>query len=695
MSKINILVVDDRPEGILAVQAVLNDPEYNLITASSGSEALKCLLSNEFAVILMDVQMPIMNGFDTAEMIKTREKSRDIPIIFMSAINQDEAYVYQGYKVGAVDYLLKPFDPFVLRSKVAVFVNLYRQSKLIQDQAQQLFEKEVLSHAQSIDKLEIESLKRYQHLANAIPEIVCRFHSDGSTEYFNKSWYTYTGLIPSESLGLEWQSHIHPEDFKVWKEAFSKNDSDIIFQGEARIKNRLGSYRWHLWRMEAETHSPDEEAHCWIGTAIDIEERKRSEDTQRFLAEAGSLLVSSLNFEENLKKIASLSIPYIADWCCINLLDNNDELRILAIAHSDPSKSYTVERLIREYDASPQSSIGARKVAQTGIKEVYETVNHELLKYLAVDSEHFNMARELDNSSAIIIPLKVQSTTIGVITFAFSHSRRHYDKKYIDIIEELSRRIALSYENSRLYELSQQAIQVRNDFLSIASHELNTPITSLKMQLQMTQRMLNSASGEMAVEKFSKQIASSVSHTDRLINLVQVLLDVSRIQSGRFSFNFEPFKFDDLIREIKHQQNHLLGQAKCELDIECDQSLEVSWDKTRIEQVLTNLLTNVMKYAPGKISLNVSKAGDDVHIRFKDFGPGIPKNKVDKIFDRFERATSDASVGGLGLGLYIVKEIIEGHRGKIDVATGEGKGTEFSIKLPQKCAQDSSPGHMH
>jgi PAS domain S-box-containing protein len=694
MSKINILVVDDRPEGILAVQAVLTDPEYNLITASSGSDALKSLLSNDFAVILMDVQMPIMNGFDTAEMIKTREKSRDIPIIFMSAINQDEAYVYQGYKVGAVDYLLKPFDPFVLRSKVAVFVNLYRQNKLIQDQAQQLFEKEVLSHAQSIDKLEIESLKRYQHLANAIPEIVCRFYADGSTEYFNKSWYTYTGLIPSESLGLEWQSHIHPEDLHAWKAAFSKSEKDVIFKGEARIKNRLGSYRWHLWRMEAETHSPDEDTQCWIGTAIDIEDRKRSEDTQRFLAEAGSLLVSSLNFEENLKQIAELSIPYIADWCCINLLDSNDNLRILASAHSDPSKSYTVERLIREYDASPQSSIGARKVAQTGIKEVYETLNHELLKYLAVDSEHYNMAKELDNSSAIIIPLKVQEQTIGVITFAFSHSRRHYDQKYIDVTEELSRRIALSYENSRLYELSQQAIQVRNDFLSIASHELNTPITSLKMQLQMTQRILKSNIGDMPIEKFGKQIASSVSHTDRLINLVQVLLDVSRIQSGKFAFNFEAFKIDELIKEIKSQQNHLLGQASCELDVLCEPGLEVNWDKTRIEQVLTNLITNVMKYAPGKISLSVSKDGEDVHIKFKDFGPGIPKNKVDKIFDRFERATSDASVGGLGLGLYIVKEIIEGHQGRIDVETGEGKGTEFTIHLPMKCAHDRDHGHI-
>ncbi len=137
-AKTNILLVDDRPENLLALEAVLGELGQNLITASSGAEALKWVLLEDFAVILLDVQMPGMSGLETAQLIKQRDKSRHIPIIFITAIDQDAPHVFQGYSVGAVDYLFKPFDPEILRSKVAVFVDLARKNMRIQQQAAEL-----------------------------------------------------------------------------------------------------------------------------------------------------------------------------------------------------------------------------------------------------------------------------------------------------------------------------------------------------------------------------------------------------------------------------------------------------------------------------------------------------------------------------------------------------------------------------
>ena len=136
--RVNILLVDDRPENLLALEAILEPLSQNLIRANSGPEALKRVLEMDFATILLDVQMPGMNGFEVAEIIKSRERSRTIPIIFLSAINKEEAYVFKGYAMGAVDYVFKPFNPDVLRMKVAVFVDLFIKQREVSRQAELL-----------------------------------------------------------------------------------------------------------------------------------------------------------------------------------------------------------------------------------------------------------------------------------------------------------------------------------------------------------------------------------------------------------------------------------------------------------------------------------------------------------------------------------------------------------------------------
>ncbi len=170
--RVKILLVDDRAENLLALEAILEPLGQELVCAHSGEEALKCVLQHDLAVILLDVQMPEMNGFDVAQIIKSREKSRFIPIIFLSAINKEDSYVFKGYSMGAVDYVFKPFNPDVLRSKVAVFVDLYLKQEQLRRQSELLAESErrelELQHRAELLESEAKSAAQLAELNNQL-----------------------------------------------------------------------------------------------------------------------------------------------------------------------------------------------------------------------------------------------------------------------------------------------------------------------------------------------------------------------------------------------------------------------------------------------------------------------------------------------------------------------------------------------
>ena len=171
-SKVRVLLVDDRPENLLSLEATLLSPDYELVKVSSGGDALRYLLNNECAIILLDVQMPGMDGYETADLIKRDPKLEDIPIIFLTAINTDPGYVARGYKVGAVDYMSKPIVPEYLRAKVAVFAQLHRAKEKIIEQQQQLREHEAKEQRRRLAELELVSLRREQALHRRYRELV-------------------------------------------------------------------------------------------------------------------------------------------------------------------------------------------------------------------------------------------------------------------------------------------------------------------------------------------------------------------------------------------------------------------------------------------------------------------------------------------------------------------------------------------
>ena len=290
LERVDILIVDDRLDGLIALEAVLNSPRLNLVRAQSGREALGLIGQHDFAVILLDVQMPELDGFETALLIRQNEKYRFTPIIFVTAINKDDKYIYKGYEAGAVDYIFKPFEPQILRSKVGFFVDLFLKSKQLQAQADMIRESERRERYLKLAELEVESLKRYRNLADSIPHMIWRARIDGSLDYFNKVWTDYTGLTQEQSAGSGWQSAIHIDDLsdflKTWLQSMSTRQP---FEIECRIRKSTGEMRWHWVRAVPEMRRK-EEVVAWLGSCTDIHDRKI---TEMKLMEAEKVAVSA------------------------------------------------------------------------------------------------------------------------------------------------------------------------------------------------------------------------------------------------------------------------------------------------------------------------------------------------------------------------------------------------------------------
>jgi len=232
----------------------------------------------------------------------------------------------------------------------------------------------------------------------------------------------------------------------------------------------------------------------------------------------------------------------------------------------------------------------------------------------------------------------------------------------------------------------QKALKSRDDFMSIASHELKTPLTSLKMQLQLLERQRNKIGDEsaMASDKMDRFLGQADRSVERIIHLVNDMLDISRMATGKLSLKIERENLSDLIREVTDRMMPLLEVVSSKLELDIEGEYYCQMDRFRIEQVITNLLTNAAKYAPEcPVYLHVRKDGRGmVAVTVKDQGPGIEEEHQKRIFERFERATDQTGISGLGLGLYISKEIIEMHHGRIKVESSAGKGSSFTFTLP-------------
>jgi PAS domain S-box-containing protein len=448
----SILLVDDRRENLLALEATLDPLGHRLVSVTSGTAALKELLLGDFACILLDVQMPEIDGFALAELIKQRERSAHIPILFVTAISTEERHVFEGYSAGAVDYIFKPVDPGILRSKVSVFVELWDKNRQLREQSDQLLEQELTA-------LERASEERYRALADAMPQIVWQAGVDGGATYFNRRWFEFTGMAPEEAGPNAWTKVVHPDDLPV---AMSRREETLrsgdTFEVEYRFRAADGTYRWHLGRA-VPIRDRRGEIELWVGTATDIHDRKLIEEQRAFLIAAGDELSRTLDYRESLANVAALAATELADWCSVHMVEADGSIAEVALAHRDPAKLTFARELQERYRHDPEAATGVPAVIRCAEPELVPEIPDELLRAAATDELHYDLIAQLGLSSYLCVPLRGRDGVLGAITFAASAGGRRFGADDLKLAEELARRATMAIENARLYRETEERAQ--------------------------------------------------------------------------------------------------------------------------------------------------------------------------------------------------------------------------------------------
>lgn len=526
-----------------------------------------------------------------------------------------------------------------------------------------------------------ESGALFRQLAETIPHIVYQFNRKGSIEYMNKKWFEYTGASQSDPNTLEsYYSYIHPDDLlkviPIWKQARKKGES---YEVEYRLKRHDGIYRWHISRSSPIKNTKDNIMH-WFGTVTDIDDRKRAENNLRYLAKASKVLSSSLDVKTTLDNIAKLAVPEIADCCSVDILNEKGGLEQVAIVHKNPKKLKWAKILREKYPHDMNAPYGLPKVIRTGKAEFYPSIPDTLLLKVARDKQHHKLLRNIGCTSSIIVPLFRKGKCVGGITFSIHDSTWQYTESDVKMAQELAARASLALDNAWLYKGSQDAITLRDNFISVASHELKTPVTSVKIFTQILQQHVE----QIGDKKAKKHLEKMYKQLNKLTELIYDLLNVSKIQAGRMEFKQKLFDFDESVKEMIWILQE--GETKHKLIIHGKTNKKVYADEDRIGQVLSNLIANAIKYSPDadKVFVHLSSDEKNVYVCVEDFGIGMAREHMGKIFERFYRVfdTTDKTFPGLGIGLYISSEIVRRHHGKLWVESDIGKGSRFYFSLP-------------
>ncbi|MCY1018773.1 AAA family ATPase [Pyxidicoccus sp. MSG2] len=412
---------------------------------------------------------------------------------------------------------------------------------------------------------------------------------------------------------------------------------------------------------------------------VEVRERRKAEATVRFLAESGLALAESLDLELTLAKATRMVVPFLADWCMFIVAEDDGRVRVAASAHADPEKEVGMRELLAKYPPDWNSPASIMGVLRTGRPLLRAELTAEVLAEAGQGPEYVTGILSLGTRTAMHVPLTSRGKTLGVITLATGAAGRHYGEADLDLAQELARRVAVCIDNARLYRAAQDAVRLRDEFLSVASHELNTPLTSLRLMVQSLKRHAPAGLPEAAVRALRTVDGQSL----RLATLIEELLDVSRLHAGRLDLNLERVDLRDVIHRVATRLREPLERAGCALEVHVEGSIPGRWDAMRLGQVLLNLLSNAIKFGAGKpILLEAGVEHDTAWLRVRDRGIGIAPDRLPHIFDRFERAVSVRAYGGLGLGLHLVREILTALGGSIQVESTVGVGTTFTVELP-------------
>ena len=411
------------------------------------------------------------------------------------------------------------------------------------------------------------------------------------------------------------------------------------------------------------------------------EAERQAAERAEFLAGATSQLAESLDYEATIGAVLGLVVPRFADGGSVDMAEGDGVLRRVGTTHAVPEKAEAA-RILRERFPTHRSTDPSSVVMASGRPLLFREVPEQILDWAAVNDEHRFLLRQCDIASLMIVPIRSRGATVGVIHLGRGRNSRRFDDADLAFVEEFTRRVGLAIDNARLFAEANKAIRLRDDFLSIASHELRTPLSSLSLQVQSLLRSAQSGREVSPAQKEAKLLAAW-GQAQRIERLIDDLLDISRIAVGRLQLEPERFDLRELGGEVIARFEEQPGRLS-PIAFAVGLPVEGHWDRGRLDQVVTNLLANALKYGDGKpIAVEITGTATTARLRVIDQGIGIASESLGRIFGRFERAVSERNFGGFGLGLWIARQIVDAHQGTIVVDSRPGMGSTFTVELPR------------
>lgn len=626
--RVNILLVDDRKENLLSLEAVLDSPCYRLISVQSGEEALRWVLKEEFALILLDVQMPGLNGFETAKLIKQREKSKNIPIIFVTAISKATEHVLEGYESGAIDYIFKPFHPDTLAMKVEGFVQLYLnqqkieyQSKMLQSRTRALEEANERYHRTVLELQKSEALSRT--ISETSVDTIITFDDNRLILSINPALKTMFGYEPDEVmhkpinrlLALPFQTNEYVLDKIMESVAIRKDQTS--FPVEIQIGKAMIGQR-----------------HIFVCSIRDITERKQLEIERKIHYEHLELLVEERTQElvvsqEQFKKIFHSSPCLIAIRSC-------DDGRYIDV------NQCWLDHMQYSYDEIKNSSedrlilVNERNNKNRSL-DLEEAIRNEKIQYIT----HTHEVRE-GLLSTEIINIRGKRCILSVIT---------------DITEQ----VYLEKEMARLDRL-----HLIGEMAAGIAHEIRNPMTTVRGFLQLAQKTKDGSSFEF--------VDLMLAELDRANVIITEFLTLAKNKTNEMTKQHLAEALKSLLPLIEAEAV-LSGKN---VHIELSECPEIYLDGKEIRQLFLNLALNGLEaMSAGKtLTVKTYQKDEEVVLEVTDEGPGIQEELLEKIWTPFFTTKEK----GTGLGLAVCYSVANRHHARIDVESSS-QGTSFYVRF--------------
>jgi PAS domain S-box-containing protein len=666
---VNVLLVDDEVRNLDVLESVLASPDLRLVRTSQPDQALLSVIQEEFACIVLDIQMPNMNGIELARLIKTRKRSEQIPIIFLTAYFQEEKDVLQGYGVGAVDYLTKPINPDILKSKVGVFVDLYRtshalaranaslaleveQRKLAEEQLR-LANNELESRVQSrtADLVVVNSELRagevrYRQLIHSLPAAVYTADAEGRVTLFNEAAAQLWGRTPEEGKVLLCDSAkmFQPDGSELPLEQcpmVRTLTEGRPIRGEEIIIERPDGTRRDVLPYTEPIRNSEGRIIGSVNMLVDITEQKKSEEAVRRLAAIVQFSDDAI-ISEDLNGV-------ITSW-------NESAGRLFG---------YSAEEVIGK-------RVSILMPPERRSEE--ETILQRIGSGEAV--HHHETVRQRKDGTVMQVTLTVSPM-------------RNAEGKVIGgskIVRDITERKRAELELKKAHEDLLAASRAKDDFLAALSHELRTPLNPV---LLVASDAANNPALPEAVRSDFEMIRENVELEARLID---DLLDLTRITRGKIVLDKQPVDAHAILQNAITNVREEIKQKEITLNLQVNATRHtVHADAVRLQQIFWNLLKNAAKFTPrfGRITVETAQVQDErLVIRVIDTGIGMLPTELNRIFNNFAqgdhaRGASSHRYGGLGLGLAISQKLAELHSGVIRaVSEGRDKGSTFMVELP-------------